>query len=307
VNATVINPVQFFKVTFQWFEFIISTTRLGPVTRQRCNISRWPALKQDEKQKPGNMQKISPSDPPYDYRDIFELRGRLYHQAMREHPDARINEFQSVINEADIAPGMTVVDVPSGGAYLSSYLEEVELFGLETSETFAQLGNEKSPNVLLFDNNRFPLKDASIDRVLSIAGLHHVENKRVLFSEMKRVLKPGGRVVVADVAEDSTVRNFLDDFVGRYSDTGHSGWYFGADTRAELSDAGLNIVTDKRLNYLWCAPNMEQLADFCRLLFGMVNADTSTVADGIRDYLGTREHNGLTGLNWQLQCFSCTG
>jgi hypothetical protein len=51
---------------------------------------------------------------------------------------------------------------------------------------------------------------------------------------------------------------------------------------------------------------MEQLADFCRLLFGMVNTDAGTVADGIRDYLGTREHAGLTGLNWQLQCFTCT-
>ena len=52
---------------------------------------------------------------------------------------------------------------------------------------------------------------------------------------------------------------------------------------------------------------MEQLADFCRLLFGMTRTDSATVAEGIRDYLGTRELNGMTGLNWQLQCFVCTG
>lgn len=254
-----------------------------------------------------NMQDVPPSDQASDYRDIFDLRGQLYHQAMREHPDARINEFQSIIHEAGIAAGMTVVDVPSGGAYLSRYLDEVELIGLETSQTFAQLGNEKGPGVLLFDNNRFPLKDASADRVLSIAGLHHVENKRMLFAEMKRILKPDGRIVVADVAEDSAVRDFLDNFVGRYCETGHSGWYFGAATRTELKDSGLTIVTDKRLDYLWCAPNMEQLADFCRLLFGMTRTDTPTVAEGIRDYLGTRELDGMTGLNWQLQCFACTG
>jgi len=252
------------------------------------------------------MLDINPSGPILDYHDIFELRGRLYHQAMREYPDARSNEFQSVIREAGIAPGMTVVDVPSGGAYLSRYLDDVELIGLETSQTFAQLANENTRNVLLFDNNRFPLKDASVDRVLSIAGLHHVENKCALFAEMRRILKPGGRIVVADVAGDSVVRNFLDDFVGRYCETGHSGWYFGADTRKELRDAGLNIVDEKRLDYLWYAPDMEQLADFCRLLFGMVNADTSTVADGIRSHLGTRETGDRTGLNWQLQCFTCT-
>ena len=253
------------------------------------------------------MLDTTPSGPILDYHDIFELRGRLYHQAMREYPDVRVNEFQSVIREAGIAPGMTVVDVPSGGAYLSRYLHDTDIIGLETSQTFAQLASQKTRNVLLFDNNRFPLKDASVDRVLSIAGLHHVEDKCALFAEMRRILKPGGRIVVADVADDSVVRRFLDDFVGRYCETGHSGWYFGADTRAELLAAGLNIVNEKKLDYLWYAPDMQQLASFCRLLCGMVNADTSTIVDGIRNYLGTQETDEHAGLNWQLQCFTCTG
>ena len=82
---------------------------------------------------------------------------------------------------------------------------------------------------------------------------------------------------------------------------------FGADTRTELRAASLNIVDEKKLDYLWYAPDMQQLASFCRLLFGMVNADTSTVVDGIRHYLGTQETEEHAGLNWQLQCFTCTG
>lgn len=251
------------------------------------------------------MLDVTPSGSALNYSDIFELRGRLYHQAMREFPDARVNEFLSVIREARIVPGMTIVDVPSGGAYLSRHLSDVELIGLETSQTFAELATEKTQSVLLYEDNMFPLKDACSDRVLSIAGLHHVENKCEVFSEMRRILTPGGRVLVADVAEDSFVRSFLDDFVGRYSETGHSGWYFGDTTRTELHDAGFNIVNDKRLDYLWCASNINQLAEFCRLLFGMVRADTSTVADGIRDYLGIRELGDQVGLNWQLHCFAC--
>lgn len=252
------------------------------------------------------MLDLDPTNPTLDYQDIFDLRGRLYHQAMQKYPDARINEFQSVLREADIKAGMKIVDVPSGGSYLSRYLNDADIIGLETSQTFAQMAGEMTRNVLLFDNKRFPLQDASVDRVLSIAGLHHVEDKRALFTEMRRILKPGGRIVVADVAGDSVVRRFLDDFVGRYCETGHAGWYFGAGTHAELRDAGLDVVDEKRLNYLWCAPDMGQLADFCRLLFGMVNADTSTVAKGIRDYLGTLETEGYTGLNWQLQCLTST-
>jgi SAM-dependent methyltransferase len=241
----------------------------------------------------------------FNYPDIFELRGRLYHQAMQKFPDARANEFLSVIYEARVAHGMTVVDVPSGGGYLSRYLSNVEVLGLETTQTFAELATAKGQNVLLYEHNQFPLRDAYADRVLSVAGLHHVNDKCDIFSEMRRILNPEGRIVVADVAEDSFVRSFLDDFVGHYCVTGHSGWYFGATTRSELHDAGLKIVGDKRLDYLWCAQDMNQLAEFCRLLFGMVRADTGTVADGIRDYLGVRELGDQVGLNWQLHCFAC--
>ncbi len=251
------------------------------------------------------MLDVIPSGSVADYRDIFELRGGFYHQAMREYPEARASEFLNVIREAGITPGMTVVDVPSGGAYLSRYLGNVELIGLETSQTFAKLATERANSVLLYNNDRFPLQDACADRVLSIAGLHHVRDKRGLFSEMRRIVKPGGRVVVADVADDSFVKGFLDDFVGNYCETGHSGWYFDATTRSELHDAGLNIVGDKRLDYLWCAPDMHQLATFCKLLFGMVHADAGTVADGIRNYLGVSESGDQIGLNWQLHCFLC--
>ena len=240
-----------------------------------------------------------------DYSDIFELRGRLYHQAMRTVPGARDKEFLSVLQEAGITPGIRVVDVPSGGGYLSRHLSDVELVGLETSQTFAELASAKAENILLYENSRFPLRDACADRVLSIAGLHHVRDKYGIFLEMRRILKPGGRIVMADVADDSFVRGFLDDFVGQYCDTGHSGWYFGATTRAELHAAGLNITGEKRLDYLWSAQDMEQLAGFCRLLFGMVRADTRTVADGIHDHLGIRKQGDQVGMNWQLHCFTC--
>lgn len=253
---------------------------------------------------PARWMQARPDDM-LDYHDIFELRGQLYHQAMRKFPDARASEFLDVIREAGIAPGMTIVDVPSGGAYLSRYLGETELVGLETSPTFAELAAARGQDVILYENNRFPLQNACVDRVLSIAGLHHIRDKRTVFSEMRRILNPGGRIVVADVAGDSFVRSFLDDFVGNYCDTGHSGWYFGATTRSELHDAGLNIVNDKRLDYSWYAPDIDQLAEFCKLLFGMVHADTKTIAAGICKHLGIHEAGDQVGLNWQLHCFVC--
>jgi SAM-dependent methyltransferase len=251
------------------------------------------------------MHSPKSQEPLTEYGDIFDIRGQLYHQAMQTCPDTRSEEFLSVVGEADISPGMTVVDVPSGGAYLSRYLDGVELIGLETSHAFATVARERAQRVLLYEKNRFPLRPSSIDRILSIAGLHHVRAKQELFTEAHRVLKPTGRLVVADVAEGSAVRRFLDEFVGQYCDTGHSGWYFGDDTRAELRGAGFSIIGDKRLEYVWHGADRRELAEFCRTLFGMVLTDTATVVDGIGDYLGFREMGDRVGMNWQLHCFSC--
>lgn len=251
------------------------------------------------------MHEFEPPGSVTAYRDIFKLRGQLYHRAMQLFPDVRAQEFMNVLAEASIASHMTVVDVPSGGAYMSRYLEVANLIGLELAETFADLAVAHNQNVLLYESDQFPLKDSCVDRVLSIAGLHHVQHKSRLFCEMRRILKPGGLVVLADIAEDSFVQCFLDDFVGGYSETGHSGWYFGNTTRSELGKSGFRIITDKPLNYAWYAPDLSQLAEFCRILFGMVRTDTRTVEKGIEKYLGVIERDNQIGLNWQLHCFAC--
>ncbi len=251
------------------------------------------------------MHLLDESDQPAQYSEIFDQRGQLYHAAMQTYPDCRSQEFQSVIAEAAIQPGMTIVDVPSGGAYLGSYLREADLIGLETSYAFAQLARERTDKVLLFDEDAFPVTSGCIDRVLSIAGLHHVQRKRDFFAETCRILKPGGRAVFADVAEHSPVRRFLDEFVGRYCETGHSGWYFGDTTCRELVSAGFSINGDRLLDYQWVAADRHSLASFCRTLFGMVLADDATVLEGIGDYLGLQEGAKGASLNWQLHCFSC--
>lgn len=243
--------------------------------------------------------------PTTDYEEIFNLRGKLYHQAMQAFPQARAEEFLNVIEQARISPGMTIVDVPSGGAYLAPYLPDSNLIGLENSHAFAELAKNRTESVLLYEDNAFPLERQSVDRVLSIAGMHHIEDKQQFFSEVYRILKPEGLLAAADVAEGSPVRRFLDEFVGEYSDTGHSGWYFGNDTRRELDSSHFEIVQDRLLQYHWRAPDRQQLAQFCRTLFGMVHADNAITMEGIGDYLGLEEDAEGCGLNWELHCFVC--
>jgi ubiquinone/menaquinone biosynthesis C-methylase UbiE len=54
---------------------------------------------------------------------------------------------------------------------------------------------------------RFPFPDAGFDQVVCALVLDHIADLNLLFAEMKRVLKPGGRVVVSVMHPAILLRN----------------------------------------------------------------------------------------------------
>jgi len=57
------------------------------------------------------------------------------------------------------------------------------------------------PNVDLREGGleALPLDDAEVDAALCVLVLHHVEALDRAFAEMRRVVKPGGKVILADM------------------------------------------------------------------------------------------------------------
>lgn len=46
------------------------------------------------------------------------------------------------------------------------------------------------------DGERLPFDDGAFDIACSMGVLHHIENPRPMISEIRRVLKPGGRIIL---------------------------------------------------------------------------------------------------------------
>lgn len=233
------------------------------------------------------------------YQQHFDQRGSAYDIAMQRFPSARQEEFLQAIEAAQIKPGMTIADVPAGGGYLKRYLtENCTWLGHEPCASFTNHGKYQPVAVPLLP---LPWTDECIDRAISLAGVHHIENKTPFFKDLKRVVKPGGRLVVSDVAGGSAVSCFLDGYVGKHNSTGHKGFFLGEATLDELDQSGWNLVTVNTNAFHWNFSNRYDMARFCHTLFDLRTSTERDTQQAIEAMLGVDDlPGGGVGMRWEL-------
>lgn len=237
-----------------------------------------------------------------DYRAIFKKRGHLYHQAMTLYPTARAEEFLHIVRMADIKDGDIVCDIPSGGGYLRHFVDQTStLCHIETSEVFADLCRANGmPHVLLSTLEDIPVETGAVNKIISLAALHHVNEKDRFFSEAYRMLKKGGTLTIADVQARSPVSEFLDGFVNEHNTMGHKGTYISAETQGEIERWGFTMRESSLIPFHWEFDSSQAMGRFSQLLFGIDKADFAQVVEGIRKHLGYDLESHACRMNWEL-------
>lgn len=118
---------------------------------------------------------------------------------------AAVND--TVLAAVDSQPGETVLEIGHGpGRLLSGILNTgADAVGAEVSETMMRQAHRRNRQavgdrrlrLLLGDGIRLPLADESVDAVAAVHTIYFWPDPQTTLAECARVLRPGGRMVVA--------------------------------------------------------------------------------------------------------------
>lgn len=176
-------------------------------------------------------------------------------------------------------PGHTVLDFGAGMGWLSIVFLRAGCHAVALDVSPAALAlaaraieaaalppDTPSARLVPYDGFRFPLDDASVDRVACYDALHHVPNKRTVLAEMHRVLRDGGRAcfvepgpghaasgeALTDVDEWGVLEDEVDAaaFCAMAREAG-----FAHAAVVPLPVPGDNVLDPERFREVWTAPS----------------------------------------------------
>jgi ubiquinone/menaquinone biosynthesis C-methylase UbiE len=103
----------------------------------------------------------------------------------------------------DIRPSDILLDIGGNtGKITEAYSDNCkEVVVLEPKHSIVQYGRSNRPRIKFVEGEaeNIPLLDEHFDKVIASASFHHFSDQDKALGEMKRVLKPGGKIIILEI------------------------------------------------------------------------------------------------------------
>lgn len=191
-------------------------------------------------------------------RDQYEKLAPSYDERWRRY----VADTLSVLTGSlELTGDEHILDVACGTGELARLLLEehpgLSVAGVDISEKMLEVASEK---LAARSNVRFeqgvaedlPYGDDGFDLVVTASAFHYFDDPVEALREMRRVSKPGGRVVVLDWCKDFLACRVC-DLALRVLDPAYRQCYGGRELRRMFYDANLEVSsqTRQRIGLVW--------------------------------------------------------
>ncbi|MCR4434853.1 MAG: methyltransferase domain-containing protein [Clostridiales bacterium] len=183
----------------------------------------------------GDSQAYSASEG--EAKEFFNKVAPEWEEIRKDYYDESI---KNKIFELDILePDMTVMDLGAGSGYISRTVAPhvkkviaVDISGQMLSELRKKAYEEGIGNIQTLENDGrdVAVPDSTADVVFASMYLHHIEEPLIAIKEIKRILKSGGRVFLADYNEhtDMELKEKMHDIWMGFRQEDIREWFAGA-------------------------------------------------------------------------------
>lgn len=162
-----------------------------------------------------------------------------------------------LVEWAEISSEAAILDVACGTGEFAKLLlaknPQQPITGIDISESMLEIAKDKLQaysNVNLHNTSvtSLPFADESFDIVICASAFHYFESPQLALSQMKRVLKPQGKLIILDWCRDYFLLKIVDTWL-KLTDSAHQQCYTQAELDRMLSTANFNVIKQDKIRF----------------------------------------------------------
>ena len=179
-----------------------------------------------------------------------------YDRRWSAYLDASLSMTLQVVSDL---PATRVLDIACGTGLLLKRLtdraDHLELVGIDRVPAMLDAAKENighAATLLEGEAENLPFDDAGFDLITSTNALHYFPDAIAALQEMRRVISPGGNLVITDWCRDYFWMKLLDRILP-WTQHAHVHTYSTTELEQKLSENGFKVVsrTRKKINWFW--------------------------------------------------------